>query len=93
MIARLQNRPAAALSAGFMFRCISLGRRSGLIQTVAADDRPRQFVVQGRLAGLAKEQVCRMTLSWIRGERRRSGSFRWPKGPLPADVAVPVEAR
>lgn len=93
IIAHLQNRLPAAVSAGYMFRCISLGRRSGLIQTVTADDRPRSFVVRGRLAGLAKEQVCRMTLSWIRGEVRRSGSFTWPKGPVPAEIAVPAEAR
>ncbi|MFE4541117.1 NAD(P)/FAD-dependent oxidoreductase [Arthrobacter sp. NPDC056727] len=86
IIARLENRSPAPLSAGYMFRCISLGRRSGLIQTVAADDRARQFAVRGRLAGLAKEQVCRMTLSWIRSEIRRSGSFRWPRGPVPAEA-------
>lgn len=93
IIARLQNRPSAALSAGYMFKCISLGRRSGLIQTVTADDRPRRIAVGGYLAGLAKEQVCRMTLSWIRGELRRSGSFTWPKGPVPSKAARPVEAR
>ncbi|HSU48239.1 MAG TPA: FAD-dependent oxidoreductase [Arthrobacter sp.] len=92
IIARLENRPPATLSVGYMIRCISLGRRSGLIQAVTADDRPRRFAVRGRLAGLAKEQVCRLTLSWIRGEMRRSGSFAWPKGPQPVDVAVPLEA-
>jgi hypothetical protein len=93
IIARLQNRHPAPVSAGYMFRCISLGRRSGLIQPVTADDRARPFVVRGRVAGMVKEQVCRMTLSWIRGERRRSGSFTWPRGPLPAEIAVPAEAR
>lgn len=98
IIARLRNRPRAAVSAGYMFRCISLGRKSGLIQTVTADDRPRRVVVGGYLAGLAKEKVCRMTLSWIRGELRRSGSFTWPKGPVPTipvptKAARPVEAR
>ena len=92
IVARLENRAPAPLAAGYMIRCISLGRRYGVIQTVTAADRPRQFVVRGRLAGLAKEQICRMTLSWLRGELRRSGSFTWPKGPLPADVSVPVEA-
>lgn len=86
IIARLQNRRPAALSAGYVLRCISLGRRSGLVQTVTADDRPRSFVVRGRLAGLAKEQVSRMTLSWIRGELRRSGSYKWPKGPQPVEA-------
>jgi NADH:ubiquinone reductase (H+-translocating) len=91
--ARLENRAPAPLSAGYMIRCISLGRKSGLIQTVTPDDRPRRFVVRGRLAGVAKEQICRMTLSWLKRELRRSGSFTWPRGPLPADVSVPVEAR
>lgn len=93
IMARLENRSPATLSVGYMIRCISLGRRYGVIQAVTADDRPRRFAVGGRLAGLAKEQICRLTLSWIRGEMRRSGSFAWPKGPLPVDVAVPLEAR
>ncbi|MFP3462955.1 FAD-dependent oxidoreductase [Arthrobacter globiformis] len=93
IIARLENRPLAPLSAGYLIQCISLGRRSGLIQTVTPGDRPRRFVVRGSLAGLAKEQICRMTLSWLRGELRRSGSFKWPKGPLPVDASLPVEAR
>lgn len=93
ILALLENRSPVPLSAGYMFRCISLGRRSGLIQAVTADDRPRQLVLRGRLAGLAKEQICRMTLSFIRGEMRRSGSFTWPKGPLRADLPMAVEAR
>lgn len=93
ILARLENRPPAPLSAGYLFRCVSLGRGSGLIQSVTADDRPRRVVVRGRLAGLAKEQICRLTLSWIRGELRRSGSFTWPKGPLPANASLPVGAR
>lgn len=92
IVARLEGRSPAVLSVGYMIRCISLGRRSGLIQTVTADDRPRRFAVRGLLAGLAKEQVCTMTLSWIRGEMRRSGSFAWPKGPLPVDAGVSLEA-
>jgi NADH dehydrogenase len=86
IIARLEKRAPAPLSAGYMLRCISLGRNSGLIQTVRADDQPRRFVVRGRLAGMAKAQMCHMTLSWIRGELRRSGSYSWPKGPRPAEA-------
>ncbi|MFF2031581.1 NAD(P)/FAD-dependent oxidoreductase [Arthrobacter sp. NPDC058192] len=83
IIARLRNQAPAPVSAGFVVKCISLGRHSGLIQTVTADDRPRSLVVRGRLGGMAKEQICRMTLGWIRGELRRSGSYKWAKGPLP----------
>ncbi|WP_264357074.1 NAD(P)/FAD-dependent oxidoreductase [Pseudarthrobacter sp. MM222] len=86
IIARLEKRAPAPLSAGYMLRCISLGRKSGLIQAVHADDRPRSLVLRGRLAGMAKAQMCRMTLSWIRGELRRNGSYNWPTGPRPAEA-------
>lgn len=83
IIARVQDQTPASLSAGYVLKCISLGRKSGLIQTVTADDRPRSIVVRGRLGGLAKEQICRMTLGWIRSELRQSGSYKWAKGPVP----------
>ncbi|WP_187977548.1 NAD(P)/FAD-dependent oxidoreductase [Mycetocola sp. JXN-3] len=81
IIALLTGKERAPLSIGYMIACISLGRTSGLIQTLHADDRPRRFILRGRLAGITKERVCGMTLSWLRGERRRSGSFGWPRGP------------
>jgi NADH dehydrogenase len=86
IIARLEKRVPAPLSAGYMLRCISLGRSSGLIQAVHADDRPRSLVLRGRLAGMAKARMCQMTLSWIRGELRRNGSYSWPTGPRPAEA-------
>jgi NADH:ubiquinone reductase (H+-translocating) len=57
-----------------------------LVQAVRADDRPRCLVIRGRLAGMVKAQICQMTLSWIRGELRRNGSYTWPKGPRPAEA-------
>jgi NADH dehydrogenase FAD-containing subunit len=86
IIARLEKRAPAPLSAGYMLRCISLGRTSGLVQAVRADDSPRRLVLRGRLAGMAKAQMCNMTLSWIRGELRRNGSYSWPTGPRPAEA-------
>ncbi len=86
ILARLDGRTPVPLSAGYMLTCISLGRRSGLVQAVRADDRPRGVILKGRLAGMTKAQVCRMTLSWIRSELRRSGSYSWPKGPQPAEA-------
>ena len=86
IIARLEKRAPAPLSAGYVLRCISLGRTSGLVQAVRADDSPRGLVLRGRLAGMAKAQMCHMTLSWIRGELRRNGSYSWPIGPRPAEA-------
>lgn len=86
IIARLEDRAPSPLSAGYMLTCISLGRKFGLLQTLHANDRPRRLVLGGRLAGMAKAQMCQATLSWIRGELHRNGSYSWPKGPRPAEV-------
>ncbi|NYD35229.1 NAD(P)/FAD-dependent oxidoreductase [Actinomycetospora corticicola] len=59
-------RTVAALLAGttpeplrfrYAVRCVSLGRRDGLIQLVHADDSPREAVLTGRLAAAVKEAV------------------------------------
>ncbi|GII75243.1 oxidoreductase [Sphaerisporangium rufum] len=42
----------------YYIRCISLGRRAGLIQSVTADDHARPAVLTGRLAAVVKEMVC-----------------------------------
>lgn len=39
-------------------RCVSLGRRDGLVQVVHADDRPRELVLTGRAAARVKEAIC-----------------------------------
>jgi NADH dehydrogenase FAD-containing subunit len=45
---------------GFRYavRCISLGRRDGLLQVVHGDDRPRDLVLTGRVAARVKEAIC-----------------------------------
>ncbi|EMY34446.1 dehydrogenase [Arthrobacter crystallopoietes BAB-32] len=90
--ANLQQRTPLELSVGFILRCISLGRSAGLVQAVHADDRPRPLALRGRMGAMVKEQVCRMTLSWIRKEAR-GGSYGWPKGPRPAAEPQLAEAR
>jgi NADH:ubiquinone reductase (H+-translocating) len=46
----------------FTGQCISLGRRSGLIQHAGFDDVPTSLVLTGRAAALVKEQVCASTV-------------------------------
>ncbi|WP_432398303.1 NAD(P)/FAD-dependent oxidoreductase [Pseudarthrobacter sp. L19] len=82
--AHLDGGGPSPVSAGYVLRCVSLGRGAGLIQPVTAGDHPRGPVLRGPLAALAKEQVCRMTVSWLRTESRRPGSFTWPRGPKTA---------
>jgi NADH:quinone reductase (non-electrogenic) len=59
-------RTVAALLAGreprpwrfrYAIRCVSLGRRDGLVQVVHADDRPRELVLTGRAAARVKEAI------------------------------------
>ncbi|WP_262107220.1 NAD(P)/FAD-dependent oxidoreductase [Arthrobacter sp. Marseille-P9274] len=89
---RMLGRAPESFSGGFIVRCISLGRSAGLIQLVHADDRPRGLALRGRMGAMVKEQVCRMTMSWIRKEAR-GGSYGWPKGPRPAAALEPAGAR
>lgn len=58
--------PADRLDFRYRIRCISLGRRDGLIQFVDADDRPRERVLTGRAAAITKELVVRTALMFQR---------------------------
>ncbi len=44
------------------YRCMSLGRSAALLQTYDVDDQPKEMVLTGRLAALAKEMICRYTV-------------------------------
>ncbi len=65
---------------GYVIRCISLGRRDGLVQSVHADDMPTPNVLTGRAGALVKELICRYTVLGLTGERRlRQPLFYWPQ--------------
>ena len=60
------TRTVAAVLAGreprpwrfrYAIRCVSLGRRDGLVQVVHTDDRPRDVVLTGRAAARVKEAI------------------------------------
>lgn len=55
---------------GILIRCVSLGRKDGLIQFTATDDAPRPRVWTRRLAVVTKELICRMTYEVVRNELR-----------------------
>jgi NADH dehydrogenase len=96
VLARIAGGAPAEISQAFAGQCISLGRRAGTVALVHADDRPRASYIGGRAGAVVKEQVCRMTVSFLRGEARRPGSYRWIKSgwrrALPA-VGQPVSAQ
>lgn len=75
---------------GFFFRCVSLGRRDGLIQYVDSLDQPRRFINRGRLAAWIKEGICRMTYSSIKWELATGWPlYQWPQPkPRPKPTAA-----
>ena len=59
VLADLRGKPAPKFPLAYVTRCISLGRRDGLIQVVRPDDTPLDVVLTGRLGAWDKEMVCR----------------------------------
>jgi NADH dehydrogenase FAD-containing subunit len=75
----LRGEEPAPFSFGFQIRCISLGRKDGLVQFVAPDDAPRPKVWTRRPASIVKELICRMTYGMVRNELRTGlPLYRWP---------------
>lgn len=78
--ALLAGREQTPFRFGYILRCLSLGRRDGLVQIVRADDSPREKIFTGRAGAFIKEQICRMTISSLSLERHLPGRvYRWPQ--------------
>ncbi|MFC7623687.1 NAD(P)/FAD-dependent oxidoreductase [Microlunatus sp. GCM10028923] len=56
--ARLTGRPTREQPVSYYLRCISLGRRDGIIQPVTRDDRALPAAITGPAAARIKEWVC-----------------------------------
>jgi NADH dehydrogenase FAD-containing subunit len=80
VLARIAGAEPAALTQVMTGQCISLGRSHGTIQLAHTDDTVRNLYIGGRTAGFIKEQVCKGTLSFLRREARKPGSYFWLKG-------------
>ncbi|MEV6556365.1 FAD-dependent oxidoreductase [Nocardia sp. NPDC051756] len=57
--ARLRGAEPGELRFRYVFQCLSLGRRDGLIQVLRADDSPGRIVLTGRTAAWVKELIVR----------------------------------
>lgn len=93
VLARLAGEAPAAVNHAMAGQCISVGRRAGVFQFADVDDTPKRWYIGGRTGAIVKEQVCRFTLKWIRGEADKPGSYTWKVDPGRAAVAaraVPV---
>ena len=92
VLARLAGDQPAAISQAFTGQCISLGRGGATIQIARTNDVPLPLYVGGRAAATIKEAVCKGTISFLRREARKPGSYFWIKGggkrPAPEPVAT-----
>ncbi|WP_118915602.1 NAD(P)/FAD-dependent oxidoreductase [Mycobacterium shigaense] len=80
VLARIAGDTPAALSQAFVGQCISLGRRHGTVQFARTDDTPVNLALGGRTTAAIKEAICKGTLSAIRREAAKPGSYFWLKG-------------
>lgn len=83
---RIAGTTPAVVDQASFGACISLGRRSGIVQFAHKDDRAVNLSTTGRHIAPVKEAVCRSTVWSLRREARKPGSAFWFKG-----SARPVE--
>jgi NADH:ubiquinone reductase (H+-translocating) len=86
----LAGRALSPYHFGYMIRCISIGRQSGVVVSVDSDDRPTGRVINGRLAALIKELICRLVIGMLRLERLRAGSYVWPRARRRSALRLPA---
>ncbi|MGZ8802066.1 MAG: NAD(P)/FAD-dependent oxidoreductase [Mycobacterium sp.] len=92
VLARIDGAVAADVSVPMSGQCISLGRGAGTVQLQRKDDTPLNLYIGGRSGAFVKEQVCRWTLKWLRGEAVKPGSYKSFKGPDRRGVLAAREA-
>jgi NADH dehydrogenase len=91
VLSHIAGTTPAMLDYGFAGSCISLGRRTGILQFARKDDTSVNFYFSGRVAAKLKEAICKGTLWSLRREARKPGSTFWFKGgPRPTEFAPEV---
>jgi NADH dehydrogenase len=80
VLARVAGTEPAVINQAFAGQCVSVGRNAGTVQLCHSDDSPRRIFIGGRTGAFVKEQVCRATLTFLRKEGQKPGSYFWFKG-------------
>ena len=80
VLSRIAGTAPAQFTYGFAGSCISLGRKSGILQFARKDDTAVNRYFSGRIAASVKEAVCKGTVWGMRREARKPGSTFWFKG-------------
>jgi NADH dehydrogenase FAD-containing subunit len=73
LVAWLRAEPEKPFRFGYVFQCISLGRKRGLVQFVNADDSPQERILTDSVGAMIKEMICRYTVASLQLERRVPG--------------------
>lgn len=80
VLARIAGTEPKVINQAFAGQCVSVGRNAGTVQLCHSDDSPRRVFIGGRTGAFFKEQVCRATLTFLRKEGVKPGSYFWFKG-------------
>lgn len=75
VLSRIEGRQPADAEVAFVGECISLGRRTGIVQFARRNDQAIDVHLDGRLGAGVKELVCRSTVMLLASEAKRPG--RW----------------
>lgn len=90
VLSRIAGTAPAVIDQAFSGVCVSLGRKSGVLQFAHKDDTAVNAHLAGRLVAPVKEAVCKGTIWAIRREARKPGSAFWVKGgPRPSEPVHP----
>jgi NADH:ubiquinone reductase (H+-translocating) len=80
VLSRVAGTAPAVIDQASFGACISLGRKSGIVQFAHKDDTVVNLSCSGRSIAPVKEAVCKSTLWSLRREARKPGSAIWFKG-------------
>lgn len=88
ILSRVAGTTPAVIDQAFSGACISLGRKSGILQFARKDDTAVNVQFRGRVVASVKEAVCKGTLWALRREAAKPGSAVWLKGGPRPEQAV-----
>jgi NADH:ubiquinone reductase (H+-translocating) len=74
VLSRIAGEHPATINQAFLGSCISLGRRTGILQVARRDDTPLNVFIAGRVGAAIKVAVCESTLWAIRRKATKPGS-------------------
>ncbi|OBF25974.1 pyridine nucleotide-disulfide oxidoreductase [Mycobacterium sp. ACS1612] len=80
VLSRIAGTEPAVIDQAFSGACISLGRKSAIVQVARKDDTAVNVYFTGRFVAPVKEAICKGTLWALRREATKPGSAFWFKG-------------